>query len=66
MHAGVGASGPVQLEITHASRFAHGPIDLAGHGAGILLNLPPAVARAGVLESQLEAGHRWRIGPIRA
>ena len=28
-----------------------------GHGAGVLLNLPPAVARAGVFDRQLEAGH---------
>ena len=36
---------------------AHGAIDLALHGPRVLLDLPAAVARAGVFDRQLEAGH---------
>ena len=39
------------------SDVAHGAIDFALHGFGVLLDLPAAVARAGVFDGQFEAWH---------
>ena len=55
--AGVGAARSVQLEVLPAGDGAHGAVDLALHGPRVLLNLPAAVARAGVFDRQLEARH---------
>ncbi len=57
VHAGVGAAGPVKLEVLALGQVAHRRHDLARHRAGVLLDLPAAVARAVVLEGQLEARH---------
>ena len=51
VHPGVGASGAVQLESRAPGRFAHRAVEFACHRAGVLLNLPPAVARAGVFDA---------------
>ena len=55
--AGVGAARPVQLEVRAAGRLADRAIDLALHRPRVLLDLPAAVARAGVLDQELEAWH---------
>jgi len=57
VYAGVGAAGPVQLEVAAARHRSHGPIDLALNRSRVLLNLPAAVPRAGVFDRQLEARH---------
>src|SRR2546427_6970392 len=55
MDAGVCAPRPVDLEFPHASRFLNRPFELTLNGPGILLDLPPAVASAGVLDRHLES-----------
>ena len=57
MHAGVGASGSVQLEVLTAGYLADRAVDFALNRPGVLLNLPAAVPGAGVLDRQFEAGH---------
>src|SRR4029078_1099226 len=57
MHTGIGPSGAVQLEIPSSGDVAHRAIDFSLHGAGIFLNLPAAVPRAGILPRELETGH---------
>ena len=57
VHARVGAARAVQLEPVGAERLAHGAVDLALHRPRVLLDLPAAVAGAGVLDEQLEPGH---------
>ena len=52
--AGVGAAGAIQLEIAATRHGAHRLVDLALNRACVLLNLPAAVARSGVLDRQLE------------
>jgi hypothetical protein len=54
MDPGVGAAGPLELEAALAGRVAGGALELPQDGAGILLDLPAAVARAGVLDGQFE------------
>ena len=62
--AGVGAAGSVQLEVARAGGGADRALDLALHRLRVLLNLPAAVARAGVFDRQLEAHRRpLRIYP---
>jgi hypothetical protein len=61
MDAGVGPAGTVQLEILPPRHGSHRAVELALHGARVLLNLPAAEPRAGVLDGQLEAGHREEI-----
>ena len=61
VHAGIGAAGAVRLERRAARRLsASGAVELALHRARVLLDLPAAVAGAGVFERQLVAGHRGR------
>ena len=60
--AGVGAARPVELEVVAAGDRSDGAVDLALDRPGVLLNLPAAVARAGVLDGQLEAGHGTILG----
>src|SRR5580693_9180784 len=55
--AGIGAPRPVQLEITPSGDGANRLIDLTLNGSCVLLDLPAAVPRAGVLDGQLEARH---------
>ena len=50
---------PYSSKRLHAGHGRDRALDLAGHGPGVLLDLPPAVAGAGVLDGQLEARHRW-------
>ena len=57
MHSGIGSSGAIELELSPSSHLADGLIDLPLHGSSVLLNLPPAVARAGVFDDELVAGH---------
>jgi hypothetical protein len=70
VHAGVGASGTVDLEAVAPGRLAHGLDQLALDGPRVGLDLPAAVARAGVLDGQLEPGHRlpslWANLPCRS
>ena len=55
--AGIGAARAVQFEVLAAGHRSDGAIDLALNRAGVLLDLPAAVPRAGVLDRQLESGH---------
>ena len=48
----------VQLEILAAGDVADDAIDFPLDGPGVLLDLPAAVARAGVFDREFEAGHR--------
>ncbi len=56
--ARVGAARAVELEFASARDLADGAIDLALHRAGVLLDLPAAVSRAGVLDDELESRHQ--------
>ena len=60
MDARIGAARPIQLEVLAAGHRTDGAIDLTLNRPGVLLNLPAAVPRAGVLDRQLEARH-WAI-----
>ena len=69
VHAGVGAAGPVQLELRATRRRRDRAVDLALHRARVLLDLPAAVARAGILDEEFEARHgsgerRHRRAPV--
>src|SRR4051794_8531112 len=55
--AGIGSAGAVELKVLPLRQRAHGTIDLALHGPGVLLNLPPAVPGADIFDGELEAGH---------
>ena len=57
VHAGIGPARAVELEVAPPGDRPDGAIDLALHGPCVLLNLPAAVARAGVLDGEAEAGH---------
>ena len=56
--AGVGPARAVELELAASRDLADRAVDLALHGACVLLDLPAAVARAGVLDDQLESRHQ--------
>ena len=58
MDARVGPARAVQLELAASRDLADGAIDLALHRAGVLLDLPAAVLRAGVLDDELESRHQ--------
>src|SRR5206468_1675132 len=58
VYARVAAAGPVQFEVLAGGDGANGAVDLALYRARVFLNLPAAVARAGVLDRQLETWHR--------
>ena len=55
--AGIGPARALELEPPPSGRIANRPLDLALNGARVLLLLPAAVSRAGVLERHLVAGH---------
>ena len=55
MHAGVGPAGSIQLEVRDTRRLMYRALDLALHRPRVLLNLPAAVAGAGVFDGELEA-----------
>ena len=57
VHAGVGSARSHEFEILLAHRLADGAFELALHGARVLLFLPAAVARAGVLDRELVSRH---------
>ena len=61
--AGVGAAGAVDLEAIAAGRGADRLDQLALDRPRVGLDLPAAVARAGVLDGQLEAGHGVQAKP---
>ncbi len=63
VHAGVGAARAVQLEVLHACHAANGPGDLALHGARVVLDLPAAIARAGIFNGELEPHAQLGIIP---
>ena len=50
VHAGVGPSRAVELELPPPRHVRDRPIDLSRDGPRVLLDLPPAVARAGVFD----------------
>ena len=56
--AGVGPARAVELELPAPCDLADGAVNLALDGAGVLLDLPAAVARPGVLDDQLEPRHQ--------
>jgi hypothetical protein len=58
MDAGIGSARAVELELPASRDLADGAIDLALHRAGVLLDLPAAVLRAGILDDELEARHQ--------
>src|SRR6266508_367769 len=60
MDTGIGAACAVQLEVLPRRHRPRGTIDFTLNRLGVLLNLPAAVPRAGVLDRQLEARH-WAI-----
>src|SRR5262249_4110807 len=66
MHAGVGAARAVDLEGLAPRRLADRGLQLPLDRARVPLDLPAAVARPGVLEAELEAGHASRQGDARA
>ncbi len=55
--AGVGAAGPIQLEVLAATDLAHRAVDLTLNRASVLLDLPPAVSSARVLDQEPETRH---------
>src|SRR5690606_2770844 len=63
VHAGVRAPRPVELEPALAGNLPDRAIELSLHGAGVLLDLPPAVPGSGVFEEEAEAGHAAETGP---
>src|SRR5262245_4507343 len=68
VHPGIGPPGSIELELLPARRLPHRAIDFALHRAGILLNLPAAVAGAGIFDEQLEPRHPrilwpWPVDP---
>jgi hypothetical protein len=62
VHAGIGPARAVELELAGLERFADGAVDLTLDRAGVLLDLPAAVARAGVLDQEAEARHTMLLG----
>jgi hypothetical protein len=62
VHPGVGAARAVELEVVPPGHGADRAIDFALHAPGVLLNLPAAVPRAGILDGELEAGHALIVG----
>ena len=57
VHAGVGSSRSVELEVRAARRRADRAVDLALHRPRVLLDLPAAVAGSRVFDRQLEPRH---------
>src|SRR5439155_11603449 len=57
VHAGVGPARSVQLEVLAPGDRADSAVDFTLHRLRVLLDLPAAVACAGVLDRQLEAWH---------
>ena len=57
MDAGVGSSRSIELELAAPGDLADRAIDFPLHRPRILLDLPAAVARAGILDQQFESRH---------
>jgi len=57
VHAGVGTAGAVQLEVLTSGHRPDRPVQFTLDGARVLLDLPAAVAGAGVLDREAIAGH---------
>ena len=57
VHPGIGPPRAVELERRGVDHRRDRAVELPLHGAGVLLHLPPAVARAGVFERQLVTRH---------
>jgi hypothetical protein len=57
VNAGIRASGSVGVGPAHAQGIAHRSMELALNRPGVVLDLPAAVARAGVLQGQFVSGH---------
>jgi hypothetical protein len=55
MHAGIGASRSVQLELVLIGGGLDRALDLSLHRLRVLLELPPAVPGAGIFDGQLES-----------
>ena len=66
VNAGIGAARAVKLEVLAAGDASRRAIDFALNRSRVLLDLPAAVTRAGVLDGQLEARHRWILRAGRA
>jgi hypothetical protein len=62
VNARIRSASSVELEVLAAGHRANSPIDFALDRPCILLNLPAAVARAGVLDRELEARHGLIVG----
>src|SRR5690606_14936518 len=65
VHPRVGAPRPLEVERRLAGRLEERPAQLALHGPRVLLDLPPAVTRARVLDSQLVSRHEEGTGYYR-
>ena len=61
MHAGVGSSRAVELELPLGRDVSDNPCELALDRPRVLLDLPAAVSGAGVLDEQLEPGHATSV-----
>ncbi len=63
VHAGIGSPGAVRVELPAAGDVRERSVELALHRPGVLLDLPTAVAGAGVFEGQLVASHlgSWKL-----
>jgi len=57
VHARIGTAGAVELDRRLTGGLVNGAHQLALHRSGVLLDLPAAVARARILDQQLEARH---------
>ena len=55
--AGIGAPGPIQLEVLAPADLTYRPIDLTLDRASVLLDLPATVSSPGVLDQEPEARH---------
>src|SRR5262249_31746287 len=72
---GVRPAGAVELELLPARHVLYGAFDLTRDGSRVLLDLPAAVTRAGVLDYELEPRHSsavlamavsWNPTPVRS
>src|SRR5262245_7583107 len=55
MHAGIGPTRSIQLEVALIRDYGDRPLDLALNRLRVLLNLPAAIACTGVLDCELES-----------
>src|SRR5688572_25944687 len=61
MHARIGAPRSVQLELVAPRRPLDGPLDLTRNRSRVLLYLPTAVFRSGVLDEEFKSRHGAQI-----